>query len=356
MALFSRRQNAAAFASAPAPEVQAAAGSAGSQIGAFYNYSVGGDIERASSIPTLSRALNLLQSVICGLDLEQYIWQWTGTKYDMIEIQGESWMDRPDPRVPRSFFLGGLVADIFWRGRGFAYVTSRYSTGYPASFQWLPAANVNTPDQVGPYWFGPSEVIQFNGQDLDRNNVLEFLSPSPGALFTGARMMDIAIRLDTASKLFANTFASGWLRQTAGETLTQEELSDLAAAWAAARATGAIGALNDCVTFEEFTADPSKLQLTEGREYSSLELSRVANIPPFLLGISTGGMTYQNAQEAMRQLYLLGARPIMTCIEETFSLDTVIPRGRHVRFDVDTILQEAALVDQQPATDPSMEQ
>ena len=76
---------------------------------------------------------------------------------------------------------------------------------------------------------------------------------------------------------------------------------------------------------------------TEGREYSSLELSRIANVPPYLLGISTSGMTYQNAQEAMRQLVVLGARPIMQTIEETLSLDTIVARGRHVRFDTDDI-------------------
>ena len=76
----------------------------------------------------------------------------------------------------------------------------------------------------------------------------------------------------------------------------------------------------------------------EGREHAALELARVANIPPYLVGIPTGGMTYQNAQQARQDLYLFGARPFIGCIEETLSLDNVLPRNRNVRFDIDGYL------------------
>jgi phage portal protein BeeE len=199
---------------------------------------------------------------------------------------------------------------------------------------------VSTLDQVGPVWFGPSEHIELNGQLLDPRNVVQFISPTPGVLFTGSRMIDIAIRLDTAARRFATSeIAAGYLQsKPGGDPMDADDLAALASAWSTARQTNAIGALNEFVEWKEFSADPSKLQLTEGREYSALELSRVANVPPYLLGISTGGMTYQNAQEAVRQLWLLGARPIMCTIEETLSLDTVLPRGRRVRFDLSDII------------------
>jgi phage portal protein BeeE len=102
----------------------------------------------------------------------------------------------------------------------------------------------------------------------------------------------------------------------------------------------------------QFDNDPSKLQLMEGREHAALELSRVANIPPYLNGIATGGMTYQNAQQARQDLYLFGAKPFISCIEETLSLDTVTPRGRHVRFDVGSYLNDYNLAGD---TEPMME-
>jgi len=341
MAVFrKRREHAPAFASAPTPEVRAAAGGA-NQIGALYAYSVGAGVERALSVPTISRARDLIASMIGSLDLRQYTLQWTGENYEELPIPGESWFTRPDPRVTRNFIMANTFSDLFFYGRAFWYVTSRYSNGFPASFEWLPAGSVSTPDQAGPQFFGVSKQIDFLGIDINSNDVVQFLSPINGLLFTGNRAVDISLRLDMAARRFAsNEIAAGYLQQKDGEPMSGEELADLASAWSKARAANAIGALNQYVEFKEFTADPSKLQLMEGREHAALELSRVANVPPYLVGIPTGGMTYQNAQQARQDLYLFGAKPYICCIEETLSLDTVTPRGRHVRFDIDSYLED----------------
>ena len=335
-----RKNRTAAFASVPVPEVRAAAGGA-SQIGALYSYSVGAGVERALSVPTISRARDLIAAMIGSLDLRQYTLQWTGENYEELLIPGESWMTRPDPRVTRNFIMANTFSDLFFYGRAFWHVRTRYANGFPASFEWLPAGSTTTTDQAGPQWFGNSNQIYFNGQLLPTADVVQFLSPINGLLYYGARALDIAIRLDTAAKRFAsNEIASGMLQQVEGEPLSGEELAELASAWATARANNAIGALNQYVKYVQFDTDPSKLQLTEGREYSALELSRMANIPPYMVGIATGGMTYMNAQQARQDLYLFGAKPFINCIEETLSLDTITPRGRHVRFDIERYLTE----------------
>lgn len=346
-----RKSRTAAFAAAPV-EVRAAAGYA-TQIGALYSYSVGAGVERALSVPTISRARDLIASMIGSLDLKQYTLQWTGEDYEEIHIPGESWMTRPDPRVPRSFLMANTFSDLFFYGRAFWHIRTRYSSGFPASFEWLPAGSTTTTDQSGPQWFGLSNDIYFNGIKVPTEDVVQFLSPINGLLFYGSRALDIAIRLDTAAKRFAsNEIAAGYLQQTEGEPMSGDELGDLVTAWATARANNAIGALNQYVKYVQFDQDPSKLQLTEGRQYSSLELARMANIPPYLIGIPTGGMTYQNAQQARQDLYLFGAKPFITCIEETLSLDTVLPRGRHVRFDVEKYLTSYNL---DVATEPMTE-
>jgi len=348
-----RKNRKPAFNSAPVePAVRAAAGGA-SQIGTLYAYAVGAGVERALGVPTISRARDLIASMIGSLDLKQYTLQWTGEDYEEIHIPGESWFTRPDPNVTRNFIMANTFSDLFFYGRCCWYVTSRYASGFPASFTWLPAGSVTTPDQAGPQWFGPSKQVQFLGQEIDVNNVVQFLSPINGLLYQGQRAIDIAIRLDTAAKRFAsNEIAAGYLQQTDGEPMGGDELAELAAAWSTARSANAIGALNQYVKFVEFDSDPSKLQLHEGREHAALELSRVANIPPYLLGIPTGGMTYQNAQQARQDLYLFGAKPFICAIQETLSLDTVTPRGRHVRFDVESYLTDYNLEgDTEPMTE-----
>jgi hypothetical protein len=58
----------------------------------------------------------------------------------------------------------------------------------------------------------------------------------------------------------------------------------MAAAWASNRRTNAIGALNELVAFESFDVDPSKLQLVEGREYQTKELSSSHGYPSLFAG------------------------------------------------------------------------
>jgi phage portal protein BeeE len=332
-----RKQRTAAFAASPV-EVRAAAGGA-SQIGALYSYSVGAAVERALGVPTISRARDLIASMIGSLDLKQYTLQWDGENYEEVHIPGESWFTRPDPRVTRNWIMANTFSDLFFYGRAFWHVRTRYSNGFPASFEWLPAGSTTTTDQAGPQWFGPSNQVYFNGQYVPSEDVVQFLSPINGILYYGARAIDISIRLDTAAKRFAsNEIAAGYLQQVDGEPMSGDDLGELAAAWASSRSSNAIGALNQYVKYVQFDQDPSKLQLTEGREHAALELARVANVPAYLLGIPTGGMTYQNAQQARQDLFLFGAKPFISCIEETLSLDSVTPRGRHVRFDVDAYL------------------
>ena len=211
MALFgSKKVNATpAFASAP---VQAAAGAA-AQVGEFYTYSVGELQRLALSVPTIARSVQMIASMVGCLELKHYTTQWTGEDYEEIYLENESWMDQPDPRVTRNFIFSQLVTDLILWGQGFWYVTSRSSaTGRPLSFEWLPAAMVSLGDQQTAQRFGPSNDIMFNGIQLNTDDVIQFLAPSQGLLYTGNRAIATAIKLQQASDRFAvNEIAAGWL-------------------------------------------------------------------------------------------------------------------------------------------------
>jgi hypothetical protein len=116
----------------------------------------------------------------------------------------------------------------------------------------------------------------------------------------------------------------------------------------------AIGALNSVVTFKEFSSDPNKLQLIESRQFQALELSRATGIPAYLLGIGVQGYTYQNAQSARQDLYLFGAKQYLDCIEQTLSMNNILPRGRYVEFDIEDYLAENDLAS--VAYEPSAEE
>ena len=341
MGLFTQKITTAQTGSAP---IKAAAGA--SSIGSFVNFSVGGLEERALSVPTISRARDLLASMIGCLEFKHYTEQWTGEEYEEIYLPLERWMERPDPKVTRNFFLANVFSDLFFYGRAFAVVTERFqSSGYPSAMQWIPANNVSTLDQPGPIWYGTSNQMAFNGQPLITNDVIQFLSPVAGLVYQGSRAINIAIHLDQAADRYATLeTVPGYLQQKGGETMDGESLSELAAAWASARRQNAIGALNDYAEFVEYKNDPSQTVM-DTRKYQALELARIANIPAYLIGYDQSGMTYQNAQQARQDLYLFGARPFIDCIEQTLSMDNVLPRGRYVEFDLSDYLDENAMSD-----------
>lgn len=323
----------------------------------YATYSTSVARERAMSVPTISRARDILASLIGAASLEQFTTTFDPTTGETVDVNmpSETWMITPDPAVTRSYSLAWLFDDLYFQGRAFWAITRRYATGFPAEFTWLPAADVQTGDQAGPLWYGPSTQITFNGMQLDPSDVVQFISPVQGLLSSGARSIEIARRLDTAAMRFAsNEIPSGWLQAKAGgESLTGEELADLAESWAEARSENAIAALNEWVEWHETSIDPSKLQLAEARNHQALELARVANVPPYLVGVEVGGYTYQNAQQARADSVTFGARPFIDCIEQTLSSDRVLPRGRYVRLQLDRWLDNPLLTPagaQAPAT------
>jgi hypothetical protein len=335
-----------------------AAGAAGNPlVGNFLTYSTDFNRQAAIQIPTISRARDLICSMIGCLEIHQYGKQWTGENYEDIALPDDTWFHQPDPNVTRNFIISWTVDDLMFLGRAFWIVTSRFGNGFPATFTWIPAANVSTLDQTGPQYFGPSKQIEFNGFKLDPNDVVQFISPIQGLLTSGARSIRTNLNLDTSAERFAkNQTPAGVLQQVSGEPLSGEELSELAAAFAAARNNNAIAALNEYVQWKESYMDPSKLQLTEARTYQALEMARVANIPPYLVGAPSGsGMTYQNAQQARQDLYLFGAKPFIDCIEQTLSMNNVTPRGRYIYLDVESYLEEAQMEPGQDNAAPGRE-
>lgn len=340
MGLFNRKVETAQLGTAP---IGAAAGA--SQVGGFYAYTVGSAELLSLQVATVSRARDLIAAMVGSLELKHYTRQWTGERYEEIYLTNEPWMERPDPNVTRNFIMANTFSDLFMYGRAFWYVKTRYSTGLPASFEWMPAAMVSTLDQAGPQFFGRSNQIEFNGVMVDPSNVITFLSPIIGLTYTGARAVNIALHLDQAADRYASLeTVPGYLQQRSGETMSGDELTDIADQWAANRKVNAVGALNDYVEFVEFQNSPGEV-LDRQRQYQALELARIANIPPYLVGVATGGMTYQNAQQARQDLYLFGAKPFLDCIQQTLSMDNVLPRNRFLQFDLDDYLGEHEMAD-----------
>ena len=344
MAIFNRSIKKAAIS--PQPTKAAAAGSGyvgqnagANSIGQYYNYVEGTARNRAMSQTAVSRSRDLMASVIGCMNLKMYTEMWNGQEMEKMPLAPRTWLRRIDPSVPNNFILSWTFDDLFFYGRAFWYITSRTADGYPASYSRLPSAMIQTLDQSGPVWFAPSKQIVFNGAELDPANVVQFLSPIQGIVYMSEQSIATALKLEAARYRNASSaIPAGILRQTGGEPLSAQELADLAAAFNAARETNQTAALNEFVSYTETQTSPDKMLLIESANFSAMEMARLCNTPPYLLGLSVGSYSYQSSAESRMDLWTFGVRAYADCITGTLSQNNVLPSGTYVEFDVEQYL------------------
>jgi len=316
-------------------------------IGQYYSYQEGEARNRAISVPTINRARDLMASVIGSMPLKMYNEMWNGDDMEKVYIAPRSWLRRPDPTVPYQFLMSWTLDDLMMFGRAFWYISSRTADGYPATFTRLPAGSITTPDMVGPVWFAPSKEVYFNGGMLDPANLVQFLSPAQGMIYSAPGAIETALKLEAArNRNASSSIPAGVLKQTGGEPLSAQELADLASAFNAARSTNQTAALNEYLTYTETNSTPDKMLLIEASQYQALEMSRLANVPPYLVGVATGAYSYQSSQQARADLYLFGVKLYADAIASALSMDNVLPRGTYVEFDADEYLEENFMADE----------
>lgn len=320
-------------------------------------YAESHDRNRAMSIPTISRARDLLASVVSGVPLQMYseTWNAAAQKNDLTIIQPRSWLRQIDVDVPNVFTLAWTFEDAFFHGRAMWYVTSRYTLdGLPASFTRIPIAAVSTPNQVGPMFYSPAKEIIFQGYEIDPANVIQFLSPIEGIIYQSPNVINIALRLEQAR--FRNASASqpaGVLKQLSGEPLSSQELSEMAVNFNAARMNNQTAAISQDLSYTETAGTPDKMMLIGASDYTARDCVRLTNIPGYLAELETGSYSYQSGPQARADLYQFGARNYMEMIAQTLSMNNVTPQGQYIRFDVESYLNETVIKDSGiTATDP----
>jgi phage portal protein BeeE len=359
MALFNR-VNKAAVSPAPVQAKAAAAGGYSSNmsgvnmVGQYYSYYEGEARNRAMSVATISRARDLMASVIGSLPLRMYNERWNDSEKEMEKeyLAPRSWLRQPDPSVTYDFLMAWTFDDLFHFGRAFWVITSRTQDGFPASFTRIPAGSVTTTDQAGPVWYAPSKEVYFLGNMINPADLVQFLSPIQGIIYMSEQTVATALKLEAARYRNAeSSIPAGVLKQTGGEPLSASELADLASAFNAARATNQTAALNEFLSYTETTATPDKMLLIDAANYQALECARLTNVPPYLVGVSTGAYSYQSSEQARADLYIFGVQAYASCIASTLSQNNVLPRGTYVEFNTEKFLVENEIADKMDSPD-----
>ena len=377
MAIFKTKVTKAAISPQDTAPITAAAGgtyyqgngSGEQSIGEYYSYIQGDMRNRAMRVPTINRARDLIASVVGNTPMKMYRKRWDETESEMTEteIAPRSWVSQPDPQLTYATFWSWVFDDLFFFGRCFLWVSSRTQDGMPASFTRLPAAMVNTLDMTGPVFaFGKSDQIYFQGAQIPTEDVIQIIGANQGIIFQSPQVIATSLALEDARlRNSSSALPAGVLRQTSGEPLSGQELSELAQSFEQARKSNQIAAINQFVEWQPTDVDASKMLLSEAAEFQSKEAARMCNIPFFLNGNSVGSYSYQSNQGARQDLYVFAARSYMSVIEQTMSMNSVLPHGTCVKFDIDEYLAEivdgveegdySETPDTMPTMNPNME-
>jgi hypothetical protein len=352
MAIFKTKVTKAAISPQETAPITAAAGgtyytgngSGEQSIGEYYSYIQGDLRNRAMRVPTINRARDLIASVIGNTPMKMYRKRWDEVEGEMIEesIAPRSWIAQPDPQLTYATFWSWVFDDLFFFGRAFLWCSSRTSDGMPNSYTRLPAAMVNTLDMTGPVFaFGKSDQIYFQGAQIPTDDVIQIIGANQGIIYQSPQVIATSLALEDARlRNSSSALPAGVLRQTSGEPLSGQELSELAQSFEQARKSNQIAAINQFVEWQPTDVDASKMLLSEAAEFQSKEAARMCNIPFFLNGNSVGSYSYQSNQGARQDLYVFAARSYMSVIEQTMSMNSVLPHGTCVKFDVDEYLAE----------------
>ena len=341
MAIFSKSRE---LTAAVEPSVKAAVGASSySPLTSFVSWTNGTRRARSMTLPVIARGRDLICNTIAGMKLEMYREMWNGEEMEEVPLAPRAWLSRIDQSVPNQFIISYTVDDLIFEGRAFWMIETRTADGYPASFTRLPAAMVQTLDQQGEVFFGPSKQVVFNGIQLDPRDLVQFISPMQSLNSTGARAVEIALRVeDSRLRASQSVLPSGYLRQTGGEPLSSQELSDLAAQFNLARTSGNnTAALNEFLEYVPTTATPDKMLMIESADYSARDLGRILGVPSYLLSVSIGAYSYQSSQQSRIDLWTYACKALADCITETLSSDNVLPHGTYVCFDTEKFLAEA---------------
>jgi hypothetical protein len=106
------------------PAIKGAAGAARyplsqNVIGNFVYYTQNMPRDAAMQVPTISRARDLICSMVACLTFKQYTLQWNGEELERIYIPPDTWFQQPDPNVTRNFILSWTTEDLIMQGRAF---------------------------------------------------------------------------------------------------------------------------------------------------------------------------------------------------------------------------------------------
>ena len=255
-----------------------------------------------------------------------------------------SWMQNPNPDFYASWedFCKSLFWDYMATGEVFVMATGFYSTGWPARFGIVPpwAVQVDLDQGFRRYRIGsvelqPNELLHIRYQgsvdDARGHGPLEAV---------GARV----IAAEVLAKYARNVVAKGMPPSvlTHEDELDDEQAAKYKAQWIAARMSsiGEPAVLSGGMKWSPVEMSPKDMALVELTQWNESRISVALGVPPFIVGLPSGGdsMTYANVNALFDYHWRAGLRPKVKPVMAALS-EWLLPRGTQVTLNQDAYVE-----------------
>jgi HK97 family phage portal protein len=267
----------------------------------------------------------------------------------------DEWLDNPDPDQYTSWatFAHSLMWD-FQTGEVFVLATARYSgplganTGWPARFHVVPPWMVDVEfgrDGRRHYSIGNADIPDGDMLHVRYRSTVDD-ARGHGPLEVGR------LRLVAASVLLrylVGFVEGGGVPSSvleAEDELSEKQAQDLREQWISTRMSrlGLPAVLDAGVTWKATQVDPLSSALAELGGYTESKIAVALGVPPFLLGLPSGGdsMTYSNVSSVYDYHWRGGLRPKASRLMLALS-QWLVPRGTVIEVNRDEYVKPGPL-------------
>jgi HK97 family phage portal protein len=253
------------------------------------------------------------------------------------------WLRNPDPDIYSSW--EEFAKQLFWDyqlGEAFVLATASYATGWPARFHVVPpwAVNVEMDQGQRRYSIGSVDVtpdilhLRYAGSVDDAHG--------HGPLEAGAGRLVAAELLGRyATGLVTNGGIPSSIITLADES-DEEQAQIIKQQWIDARIStpGAPAVLTGGLDWKPVQLNPAEMALTELAQFNESRIALLLGVPPFLVGLPSGGdpMTYSNITALFLYHWRAGLRPKEAAVMGGLS-QWLTPRGTTVELNSDTYIE-----------------
>lgn len=228
----------------------------------------------------------------------------------------QEWLANPEPLVYNCWqdFARQFMWD-YQTGEAIVYATARYSNGFPARFHCLAPWTVEVDFdaqgrrryKLGSMFLDPADVLHV------RYRTDPTVARGIGPLDVGRTRMVAAMVLNRYATNFALAGGVPPSILKHPDELTELQVTDLLNQWVTSRMSnmGLPAVLSGGVEWEQTGINPLETALVDLAGYQEARLAVLLGVPPFLLGLPSGGdsMTYSNVTSLFDYHWRAGLKP-----------------------------------------------